>query len=681
MKKVALLTLAIIVYGVVLFIVIFDFKLYADSFFPAGNVEESKMHVAIGIEATAGTVNLPEWVTIRSQDPNAITLSPLLSGKTFIDITSSVGGVYRKTTGVFDSISTIPGSFVDIWLFPYNETGHVVGGLNSWLFLGPYQESTIADIVGVGVSVYRNIVYFEHGHLKTKGGESIGIGSLGNFQPISSGYALARRKIFSGQVKNPIDISEVTHQCPSESAPDKESLSFVLKNVGNLAEEVKIGAESIDLAPNEKEIFTKIAVNPALKQYDIGVERSVTRCLGRVRDLNADDPDNHALLLSRNDLNQWLWGGISVEVPPMQTGGLYCITRQPYYLTISYPECPILPKYSLQAPAIVHIRQNNPGKFEIVVANDGGDATANSELMIVFPKYLREKMRLMPDGVLETVDNEKLVWKFSVNPLKTGQQTAILGEISSFDEDNGKAEIQVKFGDVTRVITFDAELPPKAPDPEISIRRIKSRQICEKHKYEWQIDVEVASSKSLSAISLPLMLQEQGATGNKHTIEMYWTNGTGTYTLMTGEPAIVSFIGQFNQGPHLLTMTLSYPSIGRSDLTLAVGGVIATVSRDCPVERHAGAIITSGPPIASYNSDLTIVKVPTTSSRTYKIPGVSVNPSIPLVNDTAQFVLGTKLIEVRNVRLFGRRYFLWLIVAIISTMLCFIILPRNRSRK
>jgi hypothetical protein len=591
-------------------------KVYADSFFSAGNIENSKMYatIAFGVEP-APAQRIGGWIVKRDGsicDDNGAAITQFR----FLDLAFLKNNVYRRGTEHGESINVSPGDIVGLWLYPYNETGHVVGAKNGWVFLGPYQQPTIADILDVGAVSYRNIVYFEQGALKTKGGESVSVGPLGNFQLASlGGYAQQAKKILSGVVRHPIDVFNTQMDC---LPPGNPVLSLELRNVGSQAELISLSPNlSVELTPGEHRVVDRLVLPLLSEKHEIGVESSMTRCLVNVRDEKVDHPDNHALLLSRNDENQWLWGGISVEIPPDRSGGLYCITRVPYRLVFELPKCTAPPSYTVQAPVRIYPEIGEHVRLEVKIGNSGG-GSANPLIYFIKIRETLTSYIAPPPNFLSRKLVDGVVWyQYENAGLPTGGNFVINIDVVGFVENGGIGEVIIQAED-QRAAT-DIESKPKPPtatftptvSPEISpilpsmtvvpldsffrVTSIQELSNCGHEYREWEVAIEV-NTMNLSEIQLPLAVDSTLPTAHAVTLELFWESGKGTFTLKTGELSRVSLLGNFSKGVYrVLIRERTLPGVLLLKW-LTAGGVTARLPVPC------ASSVTNSAPYAIQNA-------------------------------------------------------------------------------
>lgn len=609
-----LLTLVIIGYGSLATIVFSSEKVAADSFFSAGNIDENKMHVLLALGRGSSSVNLPSGVILVPGASTVGLTSDVLAQRTFLDLAKLHDGVYRNVTEETRSVSLSPGGVVDFWLYPYNEAGHVVGVRSGWVFLGPYQQPTAVDVLDIPMPVYRNIVYFEHGLLKTKGGDSVSVGALGNFQSIAlGGSALRPVKLFSATAKNPLEVSEVKTSC-QESGNAILSFKLHSKSIQNEVVTMLDGS-NISLSPNEVRVFENIEVPRSQSSYPVSVKTSLTRCLSRVRSLVFDEPDNHVVLLSRNDLNQWLWGGISVEIPPDKPGDHYCITRAPYQLVFQMPECVVAPKYVIRAPALVEPEVGEKSYVDVVLQNTGGNVIGVVEYSVQFKEFLESYISL-PDGVtrIERID-EKIMAYYLVSEFQAGQSRGVQIGVTGFEESDREGELIVQIDTQTAVIKILSGMPqtiatptstpastptisqsPELPSPtaapettvtptqvlqQVQFNSVSEISPCEANAKTWEINFSVIASE-LQTIEVPLVLLGNTASVKEtQVLEFYWQNGKGTYTVHRNKVSIVMLQGDFKQGEQMLSVHASSDISGLSRDALAVGGLPASPLHEC----------------------------------------------------------------------------------------------------
>lgn len=605
-----LLTIVTIGYGSLATIVFSSEKVAADSFFSAGNIDENKMHVLLALGRGSGTINLPSGVILAQGKGTVSFPSTVLAQKTYLDLAKLHDGVYRNVTEDTLRVSVSPGDIVDFWLYPYNETGHVVGIKSGWIFLGPYQQPAVGDVLDILAPIYRNIVYFEHGLLKTKGGDSISVSALGNFQSILlGGSALRPVKIFSATAKNPLEVSEVKTSCLDSG---NARLSFKLQNVSIQNEVIAMeNGSSISLSPNEVRAFENIEVPRSQGNYPVSVKTSLTRCLSRVNNLMLDEPDNHAILLSRNDMNQWLWGGISTEIPPDKPGDNYCITREPYRLEFQMPECVVLPKYIIQAPVLVEPKVGEESIIDVVLQNTGGNAVGAVEYSLQFREFLEPYLSL-PGGVtrVERIDGSTSTY-YQASEFPAGQSRSMRIGITGFEESNGEGEFAVQLGAQTAVIMIrpsmlqttptispSSEFPNYTPTPEITVTStpllqqvqfssVSETSLCGANARTWEIKFSVIATE-LQAIEIPIVFSSNMGSGEEtFVLEVYWQNGNGTYTVTRNKMSIVTLHGAFKQGSHVLTVRANSDATELLGGVLAVGELAASPLPKCPIKKDS----------------------------------------------------------------------------------------------
>ena len=371
-------------------LLIFLQTVFADSFFPNGDVQQSNF-----LHTVAIAVDLPDSGEVIANSPSLLNgiKSQELGKKTFLDLVSNENGVYKRTSEQGLSIASIPGAKVSLYWFPYNQAGHLVEIGNSWLFLGPYQANDVSDITEIASKAYVNSSYIKNGILVTRGGISLKFDPLGKVFPSSEGGANTGREIYSTVIKQPIKILESIHECKVSKTGNKSALvSVVAQNIGTLQEKVQLGnglVDTFDVA--ELKTLGPIEVTAADKIIQLSVQNSVKRCFTK----NDGGPNNHAFIVTRNDLDHPWWGGLLGDIQSEIVDEELCITRIPYNIPIGLPGC--------LTPALVQLDQKNETinlvlgetkQIDVLLENSGEEESAEQELHVLVPTEIAQYIRI-----------------------------------------------------------------------------------------------------------------------------------------------------------------------------------------------------------------------------------------------------------------------------------------------
>lgn len=632
----ALLLLSVLIeYGVILFIVFGLQKVKADSFFPGGSIEENRLWYSVGIGYSLLDQSGSEQ-RIYSENENLVgaNLSEI-SQLSFHSLSSLSDGVYTRVAGVADSVKVVPETALHVWWYPYNETGHVVAAKSSWLFLGQYAGDTIADVVDVTGSMYRNIVYFLGPSLLTKGGESISLGSRGNIQPVPTGGAAPLGKeLFVAKVTNPIEITEFSHDCPSvESGSHYATVSMKITNKGRLTESVAVESGSpISLSPGETRQFSYGQLLASSQKTKIHVHNRVSRCLTQRTPAVEEDPNTHALLVSRDDFGQFYWGGITTETVSAKLGGNYCIERIPYIIERTHESCVIPPRYRIEIPEDKWTVE--PGVLKhyfVTVSNDGGTPVEPLGIYVDVPTEWAEYITF-PDSNYNKVEIPQ-GYRFQFSPIVIGenesQQIKVNITFPSMMPENSQ-----KAGN----ILFSAGLVSKTQSIKVtytSTTTIDSvRWVCLSEKNYVEVAITQSGNMIKNMMSLPVLVTEPEA--SETTVNVSWNNGSGTFPVLSGISTILNLPGVYNNGGYFVYFTVGAPVNTQFIGSVAVDERTATTTSRCPIVEEAN------PTISPKQTAFPTTPAPTTVMSLTTIPMRDLTPQV--MSKTEQVTLGSSIV-------------------------------------
>ncbi|PJA13985.1 hypothetical protein COX64_02590 [Candidatus Dojkabacteria bacterium CG_4_10_14_0_2_um_filter_Dojkabacteria_WS6_41_15] len=674
--RTVLLLAVLIEYGILSLIVFQTRKVRADTFFPNGSISESALHFAIGIGYSLPTTETDEKALYSYEESLQGDNVSKLSQYTFPSLSTAVHGVYTRVPGSADNIKVPPGANIHVWWYPYNETGHIVAAKSSTLFLGQYQETTVADIINVPGVQYRNIVYLQGTNLLTKGGDSLSLGSRGNVQPIvQGGQAPLGKEIFVSQVINPIEVVSFSHTCTtSNEGKVAAQVSLELRNIGKLEESISIeeGA-ALNLLPGELKKFAGIEVAPGQKTTRIHVQHRVKRCLSFRKPITSEDPDTHALLVGRDDFERWTWGGIITEINSGNYGGNYCIERIPFVIEQKQETCQVHPKYVIEINETSwSVDTGKEFRLPFTVKNTGGLAQNSVELSVDVPKMWEEYITV-PESIVEktmlldvvrhkflplvlseneSVEKELVISFPEVMPANVASSGAIMLRV-----DNVEKHQQVKFN----VQTSDV------------VEHV--RNICMSGKEYWEVAIKHTGNIIATEIKLPIRIN--GKPLQEYLIATNWKYGSGAMLIKDDATVIVSFPGNYENGLYLTYISLNKPVGSMFKITLTAGSKSAKLLDNCTIPNKNYSTISS-------RSTPDFAKK-TTTREVDSLHNSVFSSLIPVVSNK---VLGEKATTPKNSRAelgysgVSQRLFKYFWIAMImASVLLLTFLPKKRKRK
>jgi hypothetical protein len=365
---------------------------YADSFFPVGNIEQSQLSYVVGIGITELGNNT---VTYSEHAVNGV-LSDSLSDYTFETISASLLVESQLVGGV----AAPAGSLLSAFWFPSNTTGHDVYVHNSWLFANDLRE------LGLSPVIYRSLLYYSNDQSANQVGECLQLGALG---AIPFNVEVKGRKLFDFTIPQPIKIEQQSVTLSAESVSGNYKYHITVVNESDHDENVAVaGIDRIILA--NKAVIIEGAVN-----YYHELPRSLS-LKGREIGCFRSPEQRNLLAISRNDMPaNWFWGGIQFDKMGVSDVGNYCVARIDSDIAVDWTgsvdfegtvSVSAVSEYAVTPPETAHL--------ELSVSRAGGVHSAS----VVTEVFISPQMLPYYQGSSDTFRNEgsKVVFVSDMRP-------------------------------------------------------------------------------------------------------------------------------------------------------------------------------------------------------------------------------------------------------------------------